>query len=127
MWAPSGEPFVKLSACPAAIRWDSPDVERRAWVKWPPMPHPRRRREEKDPAEEIPEDPEHPTMRVGACTNAGAGTVELFLNGRSLGKKSPQADGDGYRVSWTVPYEDGELRAVTDAGAEDVLLTPGEP
>ena len=127
MWDKSREPFVKLSACPAAIRWDSPDVERRAWVKWPPMPFPRRRREEKDPAEEIPEDPDHPLMRVGACSNAGAGTVELFLNGRSLGKKSPQADGDGYRVSWTVPYEDGELRAVTDAGAEDVLLTPGEP
>lgn len=33
--------------------------------------------------------------------------AELFVNGRSLGKKSPEE----YTVSWQVPYEAGEIRA----------------
>lgn len=34
--------------------------------------------------------------------------VELFINGRSLGKKAPVE----YTVSWQLPYEKGELKAV---------------
>ena len=125
MWDDSGEPFVKLAACPALIRWEWPGIERFAWYKWPPMPPMPRRRREGEP-EEAPDprltDPDHPLMRVSAYT--AAEEAELFLNGRSLGKKSPAKDGDGYRVMWEVPYEDGELK-VTVPGAEDVLMTPG--
>ena len=125
MWDDSGEPFVKLAACPALIRWEWPGIERFAWCKWPPMPPMPRRRREGEP-EEVPDprltDPDHPLMRVSAYT--AAEEAELFLNGRSLGKKSPAKDGDGYRVMWEVPYEDGELK-VTVPGAEDVLMTPG--
>ena len=125
MWDDSGKPFVKLAACPALIRWAWPGIERFVWCKWPPMPPMPRRRREGEP-EEVPDprltDPDHPLMRVSAYT--AAEEAELFLNGRSLGKKSPAKDGDGYRVMWEVPYEDGELK-VTVPGAEDVLVTPG--
>lgn len=40
-----------------------------------------------------------------------ADEVELFLNGRSLGKK--KKEGDALHVKWRIPYEAGELRAVT--------------
>ena len=129
MWDGEGAPFAKLSACPALIRWDSPDVERATWMKWPPIPFMgRRNRRNAGSGPEEPQDPrltdpDHPLMRVSCCTNEG--TAELFLNGRSLGVKSPAMDGDGYRVTWEVPYEDGELRVVTP-GAEDVLRTPGK-
>ena len=56
---------------------------------------------------------------VFACT--GAGEAELFLNGRSLGKK---AVGEDRCVSWEVPYEDGELKAVA-GDYSDALYTPG--
>ena len=121
MWDEGGEPFARLSACPAAIRWSSPDAERRAWVKWKPFPRrPRRDGREEEP--EIPEDPEHPVMRVGCVTNAKE--AELFLNGVSLGKKNLAAEGDGYRVTWEVPYEDGELLVIAGE-ARDRLVTPG--
>lgn len=122
MW--SGEPFVKLAACPALIRWQWPGAEKFAWNKWGPLPPMRRRRDGEPEEEPDPRltDPEHPLMRVSAYT--AADEVELFLNGRSLGKKSPAKDGDGCRVMWEVPYEDGELRAVIP-GAEDVLRTAG--
>ena len=48
-------------------------------------------------------------------------TVELFLNGQSLGKKEAR-DEDGCRVCWEVAYAPGVLRAVTDSG-EDTLST----
>ena len=47
---------------------------------------------------------------------------ELFLNGRSLGKKAIDPD-DGGRATWEVPYEDGELRAAAGS-LEDRLRTP---
>ena len=56
---------------------------------------------------------------VSCYTNARR--AELFLNGRSLGEKRVE-DQDGGRVSWTVAYEEGTLRAVAD-GAEDTLST----
>ena len=60
-------------------------------------------------------------MQVSCYTNAPA--AELFLNGRSLGKKilSPEAMG---RAVWEIPFEPGVLRAAVD-GAQDELRTPG--
>lgn len=61
------------------------------------------------------------TRIVSCYTNAGE--AELFLNERSLGKKTLTEE-DGCRISWTVPYEAGTLKAVVP-GAEDRLSTPG--
>ena len=59
---------------------------------------------------------------------ARAAAVELFLNGRSLGKKS---FGDNCLVSFRVPYENGTLEAVSyDEGGREIgrnkLVTAGE-
>ena len=56
---------------------------------------------------------------VSAYTNQPE--AELFLNGRSLGRKEVV----DYCASWKVPYEDGVLRAVAD-GVEDELCTAGK-
>ena len=63
--------------------------------------------------------------------------VELFVNGRSVGKQSRHGKGkvlvSNYRFHWpAVPYEPGELKVVaTDKEgtvlAETVVLTAGEP
>ncbi|MBQ3705449.1 MAG: DUF4982 domain-containing protein [Clostridia bacterium] len=60
--------------------------------------------------------------RVACYTNQPE--AELFLNGRSLGKKQVTRDG-GFRAVWTVPYEEGalELRA---GEAKDRLVSPGK-
>ena len=60
-------------------------------------------------------------MRVSCYTNRP--WAELFLNGRSLGRKELARE-DGCRAVWSVPYEDGALAVRTD-GAEDSLHTPG--
>ncbi|HXY38824.1 MAG TPA: beta-galactosidase GalB [Vicinamibacteria bacterium] len=82
---------------------------------------------------------------VFAYTNAEA--VELFLNGRSLGRKVKGAENvtipvgksasdeptfsTKYRVEWQVPYAPGELKAVAYSGAQavasDVVRTAGAP
>ena len=59
--------------------------------------------------------------RVSCYTNGK--TAELFLNGKSLGRRELTAE-DGARAVWAVPYEDGELEARTE-GAGDRLSTPG--
>lgn len=47
-------------------------------------------------------------------------TVELFLNGRSLGKQKA-GRGKGYIATYTVPYEAGELKAVAyGEGGEEI-------
>ncbi|MEK3672748.1 beta-galactosidase GalA [Paenibacillus sp. FSL R10-2771] len=55
-------------------------------------------------------------------------TVELSLNGRSLGEQ--QADRTGY-LSWEVIYEPGELKATGKRGglaiAEKAVVTAGQP
>lgn len=56
-------------------------------------------------------------MQISCYTNEKS--AELFINGRSLGKKAAN-DKNGYRVTWEIPYEKGELVAKTDA-AEDRL------
>ncbi len=82
---------------------------------------------------------------VMAYTNAEA--VELFLNGRSLGRKVKGAEPveipvgknvsddlkfeTKYRLEWQVPYAPGELKAVAYQGeksvATDVVRTAGAP
>ena len=60
--------------------------------------------------------------RVSCYTNGSA--AELFLNGKSLGRKELKEE-DGCRAVWEVPYEDGTLEARTE-GAADRLSTPGK-
>ncbi|MGE5598620.1 MAG: DUF4982 domain-containing protein, partial [Bacteroidota bacterium] len=58
-----------------------------------------------------------------------ADEVELFLNGSSLGRR-PAGKAVKLIATFTVPYEPGELRAVTyksDAVREAVLRTAGPP
>ena len=54
--------------------------------------------------------------------------TELFLNGKSLGVKKV-SDYNEHYLSWTIPFEKGELRAVsTDKQGrqyEDILIKPG--
>lgn len=58
-----------------------------------------------------------------------ADEVELFLNGRSLGRRS-KAEGE-YHVWWRVTYEPGELRIISYKGGKEVasrvVRTAGEP
>lgn len=65
--------------------------------------------------------------RVEAYSNADE--VELFLNGRSLGRKPRNADDSA--IAWDVDFAPGNLRAVawTDGRkvAEDLLRTAGAP
>ncbi len=66
------------------------------------------------------------TVDVWAYTNCDE--VELFLNGRSLGKRSKQ--GEELHLMWRVPWQSGELKAVGHRkGKEltDVVKTAGTP
>lgn len=72
------------------------------------------------------------TIRIGAVTNQCE--TELFLNGVSLGRKTP--DTTTYKhnniTEWTVPFEAGELKlcAYNKKGklvAQDTVITPGAP
>ena len=57
--------------------------------------------------------------------------TELFLNGRSLGKKQLPAKNQAPELTWDVAYEKGELKAIGyEKGvkvSEDVLATAGKP
>ena len=59
-------------------------------------------------------------MQISCYTNAK--NAELFINGKSLGKKEI-SDADGCRATWEMPFEEGMLTAVVD-GAEDSLSSP---
>ena len=59
--------------------------------------------------------------RVSCYTNGDE--AELFLNGKSLGRKKLSPT-DGGRACWIVPYEAGELEA-RGVRAADKLSTPG--
>ncbi|HEY4155768.1 MAG TPA: glycoside hydrolase family 2 TIM barrel-domain containing protein [Puia sp.] len=56
--------------------------------------------------------------------------VELFLNGKSLGKK-PTNRNTKFRTSWTVPWQSGELKAVGFRNKKQIrqvsLFSSGEP
>lgn len=68
------------------------------------------------------------TVSVWAYYNQ-ADEVELYLNGRSLGKRAKQ--GDDLHVSWNVPFEPGVLKAVSRKNGKIVLTktirTAGAP
>lgn len=68
------------------------------------------------------------TVDVVAYYN-NADDVELFLNGRSLGKRSKE--GDALHVKWRVPFVPGTLKAVSTKNGQTVLTkeikTAGEP
>lgn len=58
------------------------------------------------------------------CYYSQADQVELFLNGRSLGKrhKTDGQPGDNeFHISWKVPYEPGVLKAVSSRNGKVVL------
>ena len=59
------------------------------------------------------------TVDVWAYTNCS--DVELFLNGRSLGKKSKQ--GDELHIWWRVPYVPGTLKAVGHRNGKELVTT----
>ena len=59
--------------------------------------------------------------RVSCYTNGSE--AELFLNGRSLGRRTLTPENGG-RAVWIADYEEGTLEART-AGASDSLSTPG--
>jgi beta-galactosidase len=59
------------------------------------------------------------TVEVWAYYN-NADEVELFLNGKSLGKRTKQ--GDDLHVLWKVDFEPGTLRAVTKKNGKIVLV-----
>lgn len=60
---------------------------------------------------------------------ANVDEVELFLNGRSLGRKPRNADDSA--IAWTVDFAPGELRAIGYVKgrkvADDMLRTAGKP
>ncbi|MCM1224276.1 MAG: DUF4982 domain-containing protein, partial [Lachnospiraceae bacterium] len=60
---------------------------------------------------------------------SNADEVELFLNGRSLGVKTPEKD--VYHLSWRVPFESGTVEAVSRRGGKEVkrvrINTASEP
>lgn len=68
------------------------------------------------------------TIQVWAYYNH-ADEVELFLNGKSLGKKAKQ--GDDLHISWAVPFHPGTLKAVSYKNGKVVktteVHTAGEP
>lgn len=65
-------------------------------------------------------------IKVAAYTNCDA--LELFLNGKSLGKKEIELYGHG---EWTVNFEAGELKVIAfkngEKVAEDIKHTSGKP
>ena len=70
------------------------------------------------------------TVPVWAYTNADS--VELYLNGKSLGKKDYDPMGKVLHLEWNVPYTPGELKAVAKDKkgkiiATDVVKTSGAP
>ncbi|RYD22608.1 MAG: DUF4982 domain-containing protein [Verrucomicrobiaceae bacterium] len=69
------------------------------------------------------------SQEVNVEVYSNAEKVELFLNGKSLGKKDARKDGGS--LNWKVPYEPGTLKAVASTGGEevatDVLRTAGKP
>lgn len=49
-----------------------------------------------------------------------ADEVELYLNGKSLGRKSKQ--GEEMHVMWNVPFDAGTLKAISRKGGKEVLV-----
>jgi len=77
----------------------------------------------------------HPTIKGGTkipvWVYSNGDTVELFLNGKSLGKKTPGTKWDEMQCQWLVGWTPGELKAVAyhkgNPIAEQVIRTAGAP
>ncbi len=77
----------------------------------------------------------HPTLKEGTLipvwVYSNCSVVELFLNGKSLGKKTPGRKWDEMQCQWMVPWTSGELKAVgSKAGrtlAEEIVRTADVP
>lgn len=63
--------------------------------------------------------------KMQICCYTNQQSVELFLNGESLGKKT-LSDEDGARAVFEISYKEGCLKAVVN-GAEDTLITSKKP
>ncbi len=77
----------------------------------------------------------HPQIQKGTkipvWVYSNCESVELFLNGRSLGKKVPGSKWDEMQCQWMLGWEPGELKAVAyikgKAIAEEVIQTADAP
>uniref|UniRef100_UPI0035632EAB DUF4982 domain-containing protein n=1 Tax=Pontiella sp. TaxID=2837462 RepID=UPI0035632EAB len=77
----------------------------------------------------------HPTIEPGTeipvWVYSNCDSVELFFNGKSLGKQQPGKAWDKMQCQWLVPWEAGELKAVGSQGgrpvAEKTVRTASAP
>ena len=69
----------------------------------------------------------HPRMKKGTVipvwVYSNAEEVELFLNGKSLGKDKPGTQWDEMQCDWMVPYEEGKLEAVAYTKGKEIKRT----
>ncbi|MCV9386678.1 glycoside hydrolase family 2 TIM barrel-domain containing protein [Reichenbachiella ulvae] len=69
----------------------------------------------------------HPRMEKGTeipvWAYSNADEVELFLNGKSMGKDIPGTKWDEMQCEWMVPYEEGIIEAVAYIGGKEVART----
>ena len=69
----------------------------------------------------------HPRMEKGTVipvwVYSNADEVELFLNGKSLGKDKPGTVWNDMQCEWMVPYEEGKLEAVAYINGKEVKRT----
>ncbi|MEP4744022.1 MAG: glycoside hydrolase family 2 TIM barrel-domain containing protein, partial [Flavobacteriaceae bacterium] len=69
----------------------------------------------------------HPTVEKGieipVWVYSNCDEVELFLNGKSLGKDIPGTKWDEMQCEWMVPYESGELIAKGFMDGKEVVIT----
>ncbi|MCF7561527.1 DUF4982 domain-containing protein [Sabulilitoribacter multivorans] len=69
----------------------------------------------------------HPRMKKGTVipvwVYSNADEVELFLNGKSLGKDKPETVWNEMQCEWMVPYEEGKLEAVGYIDGKEVNRT----
>ncbi|WP_372756076.1 glycoside hydrolase family 2 TIM barrel-domain containing protein [Labilibaculum sp.] len=69
----------------------------------------------------------HPTLKKGTLVPiwvySNADEVELFLNGKSLGKDKPGLKWDEMQCEWLVPWKAGKITAVAYNNGEEVART----
>ncbi len=69
----------------------------------------------------------HPRMKKGTeipvWVYSNVDEVELFLNGKSLGKDQPGTVWNEMQCEWMVPYEEGKLEAVAYSDGKEVKRT----
>ena len=69
----------------------------------------------------------HPRMKKGTVipvwVYSNADEVELFLNGKSLGKDKPGTVWNEMQCEWMVPYEEGTIEAVAYIDGKEVKRT----